>query len=438
MVKEKRKRGITYQFKGYLSKRGHEVLEERLTQNRRLYNAALEERIGAYRQGRAYGSKHPISYYSQNKELTGVRADDGDMADCMRRVQVATLQRLDLAFKAFFRRVKAGETPGFPRFKGAARFKTLEWHSGYEKNLKLDRERGKGWIRAKGMPRVEFKLSRELPDGQPETIRITKTARRVVVSLVYVLDDLPVVATGTPDSPVGLDVGVSRRATLSTGGSVTARDLDRRRLKRLQRKVSRAKRGSGSRRKKVNALAREWQRVREAGRGAVHELSAELVKGHDYIAVEDLNIRNMMASAKGTVEEPGSGVKQKAGLNRSIGDQSWGRFIEMLVYKAEWAGTRVVKVDPKNTSRTCYLCGTIDGSSRRSQSEFVCVSCGYAANADVNAAQNILRRGWDSSFGPVEAMPVRAASNFRVVGRGARRTPRSRGATASMMLPGLR
>ena len=289
------------------------------------------------------------------------------------------------------------------------------------------------------MPRIEFKLgSRDLPEGQPNEIRITKTARRVVVSLVYVLDDLPKQPSGKPKNPVGIDVGVKRHVTLSTGGNAHGRTIDRRRLKRLQRKVSRAKRGSQSRRRKVRSLSKEWQRVREAERGASHELSTEIVKRHDFIAVEDLNIKNMSASAKGTEDEPGKNVAAKSGLNRSILEQNWGRLTEMIAYKAEWAGKRFVKVDPKHTSQACYLCGTIDGRSRRSQSEFLCTGCGYAANADVNAARNILRRGLEEAFGPGETIPARAASNFHAVGRGARRKPNVRGPNASAMLPGFR
>ena len=432
------KRGVTYQFKGQLTRDGHALLDQRLMENRRLYNAALEERIGAYKQGRAYGAEHRITFKSQSEELTGVRSDDPAYDGCMRRIQVSTLQRLDKAYQAFFRRIKAGEKPGFPRFKGRNRFRTLSWHSGYEKNLVLARERGKGFIKAKGMPRVEFRLRRDLPDCQPQEIRITKTARRVVVSLVYVLDDLPKQMSRKPKNPVGIDAGIERHVTLSTGGNMQGRKIDRRRLKRLQRTVSRAKRGSRSRRKKVRSLSKEWQRVREAERGAAHELSSEIVKRHDFIAVEDLSIPNMTRSAKGTQEEPGKGVKAKSGLNRSISEQGWGRLTEMIAYKAEWAGKRFVKVDPKHTSQACYLCGTIDGRSRRSQSEFLCTGCGYAANADVNAAQNILRRGLEQAFGPGETIPARAASNFHAVGRGARRKPNVRGPTASAMLPGFR
>ncbi len=434
------KRGVTYQFKGHLTRDGHALLDQRLMENRKLYNAALEERVGAYKQGKAYGAEHRITFKSQSEGLTDVRRDDPAYDDCFRRVQVDTLKRLDKAYQAFFRRIKSGEKPGFPRFKGRNRFRTLAWHSGYEKNLVLNRERGKGYIKAKGMPRIEFKLNRELPDGQPKEIRITRTARRVVVSLVYVLDDLPKQSTRKPKNPVGIDAGIKNHITLSTGGNIPRRKIDRRRLKRLQRAVSpsRAKRGSRSRRKKVRSLSKESQRVREAERGVAHQLSSEIVKRHDFIAVEDLVITNMIRSAKGTLEEPGKGVKAKSGLNRSISEQGWGRLYGMIAYKAEWAGKRFVEVDPKHTSQTCSSCGTIDGSSRKSQSEFQCTGCGYAANADVNAAHNILRRGLEQAFGPGETTPARPALQISTpTGVGGRRKPSVRGPTASAMLPGF-
>ena len=170
---------------------------------------------------------------------------------------------------------------------------------------------------------------------------------------------------------------------------------------------------------------------------STHELSSEIVKRHDFIAVEDLAITNMTRSAKGTLEEPGKGVKAKSGLNRSISEQGWGRLYGMIAYKAEWAGKRFVEVDPKHTSQMCSTCGTIDGSSRRSQSEFQCTGCVYAANADVNAAHNILRRGLETAFGPGETIPARPASNFHTTGRGGRRKPNVQGTTDIGMLPGF-
>ena len=261
--------------------------------------------------------------------------------------------------------------------------------------LEVNKAGTKATIRIKGLPTMRIRVHRPLPDGQPLIIRITRTPRRVVASLVYGHVD-PEPASGPPARPVGIDAGVARRITLSDGCYVDGRSVDRRRLRRLQRRVARAKRGSGGRSKKVLALAKEWQRIADRNRGDEHQLTAAIVQVYDFIAVEDLRIRNMTRSAAGTLEEPGRNVAAKSGLNRSILDQSWGRIYDTIEYKAASAGKRFVRVPPAHTSQTCSACGAIDAASRQSQAVFHCISCGHVGNADVNAAANILRRGFET------------------------------------------
>ena len=377
----------TYQFSVALSRDGHRRLDERLAAHCRLYNAALQERRDAWRMCRT-----SITYAGQNRELTGVRQDDPEWAGEHRLLSVGTLKRVDDAFQAFFRRVKAGETPGFPRFKPRSRFRTIELYSGADRFLQVNPDGSRATIRIKGLPTMRLRLHRPLPEGQPLVIRITRTPRRVVASLVYGHTN-PEPATGPPERPVGIDAGVARRITLSDGQCVDGRSIDRRKLRRLQRRVARAKRGSSGRRKKVAALAREWQRVTERNRGDEHQLAAAIVQAYDLIAVEDLRIANMTKSAAGTPEDPGRNVAAKSGLNRSILEQSWGRLYGKIEYKAASAGARFVRVSPAHTSQTCSLCGAIDAKSRRSQADFHCTSCGHVDNADVNAAVSILCRG---------------------------------------------
>ena len=374
----------TYQVRVQLTRDGHRRLDERLRAHCRLYNAALQEHRDAWRMAR-----RSITFSSQSRELTLVRQDDPEWAGEHRRLAVATLRRVDDAFQAFFRRVKAGETPGFPRFKSWRRYRTLDIYAGVDHFLQVNDTGTRATIRIKGLPTMRLQLHRPLPEGQPLTIRITRTPRRVVASLVYGhMDPAPVDAS--PEHPVGIDAGVVQRLTLSDGRCVDRRDLDRRRLRRLQRRVSRAKRGSASRRRKVKALAREWQRVYERNRGDEHQVSAALARDYDFITVEDLQIHNMVRSSAGTIEEPGSNVAAKSGLNRSILDQSWGRLYQKIEYKAANAGARFVRVPPHHTSQTCPECGVVDAASRRSQALFHCHHCGHQANADVTAARIIL------------------------------------------------
>jgi putative transposase len=279
----------------------------------------------------------------------------------------------------------------------------------------LDEDKGRGWITIPGLPGMEFRLNRELPDGQPQTIRITRTPRRIVASLVYtVLDPEP--SADAPQNPVGIDAGVTNRLTLSDGTILPGRRQDRQRSKRLQRKLSRAgvsrdgkgarrvdvewqkiggkwMRPSGGRRKVATTLAKEQQRRAESDCNAKHRLTTDLVRQYDYFVVEDLQIRNMTRSAKGTADNPGANVRQKAGLNRSILEQGWGEIFAQIAYKAASAGKQCEQINPQYTSQTCSVCGVADGKSRRSQARFVCTGCGHADNADVNAAKNILSLG---------------------------------------------
>ena len=138
----------------------------------------------------------------------------------------------------------------------------------------------------------------------------------------------------------------------------------------------------------------------------LHTRSTAIAKNHGMVVMEALSVRNMSASAKGSVEKPGRNVRQKAGLNRAILNQGWGRFRVMLAYKLADRGGRLVEVPAAYTSQTCSVCGCVDAANRQSQATFVCVRCGHTANADTNTAINILRRA-DSALKPVEGHRVK-------------------------------
>lgn len=153
-------------------------------------------------------------------------------------------------------------------------------------------------------------------------------------------------------------------------------------------------------------MARIQQRVANARKDFLHKHSATIAKNHGMVVVEALQVRNMSASAAGTLEEPGRNVRQKAGLNRAILDQGWGAFRILLAYKLADRGGRLVEVPAAYTSQTCPVCSHVSAANRQSQADFVCVKCGHTANADTNAAINILRRA-DSALKPVEGHRVK-------------------------------
>lgn len=191
-------------------------------------------------------------------------------------------------------------------------------------------------------------------------------------------------------------MGVKRFATLSNGDFVeplNAFKQERENLTKLQRKLARQKKGSRNSRKTKRKIARLHRYIADSRRDFLHKTSTRIAKNHSIVYVEDLKVSNMSASAAGTKENPGKKVKQKSGLNQSILDQGWYGFFQMLSYKLERKGGKLIKVDPRNTSRTCPQCGFVSAENRRTQASFACIACGYRANADMVGAINVLRAG---------------------------------------------
>lgn len=399
----------------------------------------------------------------QSKELTKTRAEDPRLGAVDRRLSIGTLDRLEFAFDAFFRRVQSGGAPGYPRFKNPHRFRTVQIYSGANNYLKsYDADTGRGAIKIKGLPTLRFRSRRVPVDQQPKDIKITfKPNGKVWVSMSFEFDcesvsvkrDGDPVWRNRPRAPVGIDMGINKRAMLSCGESLPTRDDSERQRKkrRLLRKLDRQRRAAlndgrarqeprrrrvgsyvydkdGSRRYFVQwldadgspaapsrsyretqaRLARLEMREEVSSRNALHRWTADIVRRHDFIAVEDLNMQNMTRSAADTTEEPGSRVGRKGRLNHSILERQWGRALTYLDYKAESAGIPFARVDPKNTSQACARCGASLPGGRDKES-YVCESCGNMDDAYHNAAHNILALGWEqwqTSEGVAEPLPL--------------------------------
>ncbi len=201
-------------------------------------------------------------------------------------------------------------------------------------------------------------------------------------------------------------LGIANALALSNGAMIKAparfEKLDRQRRK-AQRILARRQRGSRNdarQRRRVAALAAKAGRIRK---DFLHRISTSIARHYGAVVLEDLKIRNMTASAKGTVEEPGRMVRQKAGLNRSILEQGWAMFATLLDYKLTERGGYLATVNPAYTAQTRSACGAIDTRSRKNQAVFSCLTCGFDIHADTNAAINILRR-WNAPLLPVEAL----------------------------------
>jgi putative transposase len=349
---------------------------------RQLYNLALEQRRNAWRE-RRFSITHKMQY----AQLTEVRAADRRMASVYRELQDAALRTLDLAFAAFFRRLRARLTPGFPRFRAAARYNTLEFPHG-NRALRFSSTQRK--VKIPGVGSVRIRKGREIPAfGRAMIVR---SPRGWYALFECERAAKPLAPTGRS---IGVDVGVATLYATSDGEFAPHAALGQRKaalLARAQRQVARRKRESSGRRQAVKLLARAHDALRWSRRDWHHKLVHQLVRSCDRIVLEKLQVSNMTRSARGSVEHPGHNVAAKAALNRKILDAGWRQFANMLLAKAEEAGRAVVFVNSQYSSQTCAACGHVAPDNRRSQALFVCVRCGHSDHADVNAAKIVLKR----------------------------------------------
>jgi putative transposase len=364
-----------------------------LEDTRQLYNAALEERREGWRRG-----CHRVTFYSQDAQLKEIRAADPERYGrwsftCER----AAIKRLDRAFQAFFRRVKAGEKPGYPRFKGRGWWDSVQWPA----------EDGARWdsvphptvtrVYFKGVGHVRVHQHRAIK-GRVKTITAKREDGRWY--LILSCDDVPAEPLQPVGATVGIDMGVASFLTTSGGTHVPSlRHLAaaQERLAAAQRDLARKNRGSNRRRKAAVKVARLHVKVRRQRLDHAHKTALALVRGHDLIVHEKLQVTNMTARPRPRPDGNGgyepNGAAAKSGLNKSIHDAGWGIFLRILSTKAESAGRTVIAVDPRHTSQRCAQCGHTAADNRASQAEFRCLACGHHAHADVNAARNILRAG---------------------------------------------
>jgi putative transposase len=360
-----------------------------LEDHRQMYNAALEERREAWRRAGV-----SIRYGDQSVQLKDIRRSDPDQSRWSFSSQQATLRRLDKAMQAFFRRVKAGQTPGYPRFKGRGWWDTVVWPSdgdGCRWNSSPDNGPTRVYLQGVGHLRVH---AHRKVEGRVKTISIKREGRRWYV--VLSCDDVPAEMLPPAGAPVGIDMGVASFLTTSDGAQVpNPRHLaaSAGRLATAQRALARRKRGSARRRKVRGRIAAIHRKVGRQRLDHARKTARWLVTHHNLIAHEDLRIANMTRSAAGTIEKPGTNVAAKSGLNRSILDAGWGVFLRVLASKAESAGRQVIAVNPRNTSRTCPECGHCARENRVTQASFACVACDYSGHADVVGATNVLRAG---------------------------------------------
>ncbi len=351
---------------------------------RHLYNSALEERKAYYQMRRK-----SLGYSQQAAELADIKAAFPAYQDVHSQVLQDVLRRLDKAFAAFFRRIRNGEQPGYPRFQGQGRYDSFTYpQSGFAlagNVLTLSKIGG-----------IKVRLHRPMV-GQVKTVTIKRDVNHWYVTFSCDVEEEPLPPC---EEAVGLDLGLLHFATLSTGETIENPRLYRKGLKRLkvlQQAKDRKKRGSHRRKKAAIALAKAHRTVRNQRKDFQHKAARSLVKRFGLLVFEDLKIINMSAALepKQDPEQEGhylpNGASAKAGLNTSILDAGWGQFQQICVAKAASAGRRVLFVDPYNTSQLCSSCGRL--FPKELDVRWHSYECGTELDRDHNSAKIILSRG---------------------------------------------
>jgi putative transposase len=346
------------------------MLERTLLLCRHVYNAAVGERREAWRLRGV-----SVTYYQQKAELPGIKEAMPEYAEVHSQVLQDVVLRVDRAFQAFFHRVKAGETPGYPRYHGIDRYNSLTFPQ-FGNGATLDGSHN-GFLVLSKIGRIGVRWSHPL-EGTPKTATISREADGWYAC--FSCADVPVQALPATGQETGLDLGIEAFATLSDGTRIFNPSWYRkaeRALKTAQRRVSRRKRGSNRRRRAVKLLAKAHQKVKRQRADFHHKTAFVLVRAYDTVYFEDLQTANMVRNHH---------------LAKSIQDAGWSAFLSILSFKAACAGRKVQAVNPAFTSQTCSGCGVLV-SKGLSVRWHACSDCGTSLHRDHNAAKNIERLG---------------------------------------------
>jgi putative transposase len=380
-----------YKFRLRPTARQHVALGQCLASHRELYNAALQERKDAWRLKRT-----AVFYGDQSAQLKEIRTVRPDVGVWSFSSQQATLRRLNRAFAGFFRRVRAGQRPGYPRFKSARRFDTVEWPKDgdgcrWQPNVRR--------VYLQGIGQVKVTVHRQV-QGRVKTIQVCRDGRRWM--LILSCDQVPTRPLEPTRAAVGIDVGIASFATTSDGQQVPNPGLGQvaaAKLGTAQQVLARKQRDSNNRQRAIETLAARHRKLANQRRNFHHHAARALVARYDLLVVEDLRIRNMVRrpAPRPDPDQPGGFLPNRAavksGLHRSIHDAGWAQFVSILRAKAEEAGRVVIVVDARHTSDRCEACGHTATENRVSQAVFSCRGCGHTVDADEHAARNILRAG---------------------------------------------
>ncbi len=343
-----------------------------------VYNKALALQKGWY----AADQKTRFSYTKLANQLPTWKQELPWLADAPSQALQQSLKNLERAYVNFFQK-----RSDFPRFKRKGQSDSFRYPQGF----KIDQPNSRIFLPKLGWMR--YRNSRELL-GTIKNITVSSSGGKWFLSIQTEREVEQSIHPAT--SIVGVDVGITRFATLSDGSFIEPLNSfkqHQRRLARVQRAMSRKTKFSNNWKKAKARVQRIHSTIANVRRDFLHKTSATISQNHALVCIEDLQVRNMSRSAAGSSEAPGRNVSAKSGLNRSILDQGWFEFRRQLDYKLQWQGGMLIAVPPQYTSQTCPACGHVAKDNRKTQAKFACVKCGHEENADLVGAMNILAAG---------------------------------------------
>ena len=354
----------TFKYRMYPTKTQAAFIDNRLNLCRWLHNTAIEHRIISFKAGKS------TSYKEQANQLPEIKDAYPEFKAIHSQVLQDVLKRVDKSFKAFFRRCKFGEKPGFPRFKGKDRFHSITYpQSGFVMNGSR--------IYLSSIGKVKLRVHRDMIAGAKiKTCTVKKNGNHWYCSLTFETSKISV-PKKIVSSAIGIDLGLENFATLSNGETIgNPRHLRKSedRLKEIQSEYSIRK--TKTTKQKLIKLHRKIANQRT---DFLHKESTKLINSFDMVAYEDLNIKAMVNGR----------------YSKGIHDAGWGKFIAMIEYKAESASTYAIPVNPYHTSQICSGCGTLVKKEIH-QRFHNCPICSLSIHRDLNAAINILKSGTDS------------------------------------------
>jgi len=342
-----------------------------------VFNQALALQKAKYEAG-----NKKLSYADLCAELLTLKLSNPWLGESPSQTLQQSLKDLERSYKNFF-----AKRADFPRFKK----KGLSSSFRFPQGCKLDQANNRIFLPKLGW--IHYRNSREVL-GEVKNVTVSHSCGHWYISIQTEREVSDAKHPST--SAIGVDMGIAQFATLSNGhvfAAVNSFKQKQKQLARYQRAFSRKVKFSQNWKKQKSKIGKLHQTIANIRKDYLHKTTTIISQNHAMIVIEDLQVKNMSKSASGNLNKPGRHVKAKSGLNRSILDQGWFEFRRQIEYKQVWRGGDVLAVPPQYTSQRCSCCGTVSKENRQSQAKFACIACGYQANADVNAAMNILAAG---------------------------------------------